>query len=181
MRKIGDDPFDMPPEERDPVRRLRGRLAAPVTVWTTAFADGRPTGITVSSVLIGEGEPPVVLGLVGNLTDFWDAVQESRRFVLHVLAEHQRRIADEFAGRYTKVNFTEGWSAADESAFGPVLREVGTRAYCDLGGFMESGYFLLVRGDIHHIEVDMSEPSPSSAPLVHYRGRYFGLAMPDND
>src|SRR4051812_27739109 len=110
IREIGEDPFAVPIAQRDPVRRLRGRLPAAVTVWTASFADGRPTGITVSSVLIGEGEPPVVLGLIGTLTDFWDAVCESRRFVVHVLDEDQRRVADEFAGRYTKVNFTDGWS-----------------------------------------------------------------------
>jgi hypothetical protein len=27
-------PFAVPPERRDPARRLRGRLVAPVTVWT---------------------------------------------------------------------------------------------------------------------------------------------------
>ena len=43
-------PFTVPPERRDPARRLRGRLVAPVTVWTA----GRPpggAGLTVSSVL----------------------------------------------------------------------------------------------------------------------------------
>ena len=33
-------PFTVPPERRDPARRLRGRLVAPVTVWTA----GRPPG-----------------------------------------------------------------------------------------------------------------------------------------
>jgi len=116
MRRIGEDPYEVPPRERDLSRRLRGRLAAPVTVWTSTSSEGRPVGITVSSVLVGEGEPPVVLGLIGTLTDFWDAVQDSRHFVVHVLAEDQRRMADEFAGRYTQVNFTAGWTAAPATA-----------------------------------------------------------------
>jgi flavin reductase (DIM6/NTAB) family NADH-FMN oxidoreductase RutF len=169
--RIGDNPFAVPAELKDRARQLRGRLAAPVTVWTSAFSDGRPVGITMSSVLVGEGEPPVVLGLIGTLTDFWEAVTESRRFVVHVLNEDQRRVADEFAGRYTQVTFTEGWSTADPSEWGPVLTHAATRAYCRLGGFMESGYFLLVRGDIERIEVE-DRPPP---PLVHYRGGYAAL------
>jgi hypothetical protein len=46
-----EPPFAVPPERRDPVRRLRGRLVAPVTVWTA----GRPpggAGLTVSSELL---------------------------------------------------------------------------------------------------------------------------------
>ena len=169
--RIGDNPFAVPPELKDRVRQLRGRLAAPVTVWTAAFSDGRPVGITVSSVLVGEGEPPVILGLIGTLTEFWEAVIESRRFVVHVLNEDQRRAADEFAGRYTQVTFTAGWSSADQSEWGPILSDIGTRAYCRLGGFMESGYFLLVRGDIERIELE----DPAPPPLVHYRGGYSGL------
>ena len=49
-------PFAVPPERRDPARRLRGRLVAPVTVWTA----GHPStgaGLTVSSVLVAEGQP----------------------------------------------------------------------------------------------------------------------------
>jgi 3-hydroxy-9,10-secoandrosta-1,3,5(10)-triene-9,17-dione monooxygenase reductase component len=177
VRKVGDDPFAVPVDQRDPARRFRGRLPAAVTVWTASFADGRATGITVSSLLVAEGEPPAVLGLIGTLTNFWDAVRESKRFVVHVLSEDQRRVADEFAGRYTQVNFTEGWSAADESEWGPTLRAVTTRAYCGLGGFMESGYFLLVRGDVDHFDID----DPAPAPLVHYRGGYSGIRARPRD
>src|ERR687897_2473668 len=50
--RIGSQPpFAVPAERRDPVRPLRGRLVAPVTVWTA----GRPpggAGLTVFSVLL---------------------------------------------------------------------------------------------------------------------------------
>ena len=49
---VGDEnPFVAAVEDRDPGRRLRGRLVAPVTVWTASGADG-PVGLTVSSVLM---------------------------------------------------------------------------------------------------------------------------------
>jgi len=34
IRVGGQPPFAVPAERRDPARRLRGRLVAPVTVWT---------------------------------------------------------------------------------------------------------------------------------------------------
>ena len=46
-------PLRHPEEDRSAVRRLRGRLAAPVTLWT---APG-PAGLTVSSMLVADGEP----------------------------------------------------------------------------------------------------------------------------
>ena len=39
----GDHPFLPPADGRDPLRRWRGRMPAPVSVWTTEL-DGRPTG-----------------------------------------------------------------------------------------------------------------------------------------
>ena len=50
------DPFATPEEQRSPLRRLRGRLAAPVTLWTADGPAG-PAGLTVSSMLVAEGEP----------------------------------------------------------------------------------------------------------------------------
>jgi flavin reductase (DIM6/NTAB) family NADH-FMN oxidoreductase RutF len=57
----------------------------PVTIWTANGNEGRPEGITVSSILIGEGDPPSVLGLIAPDPSFWDAVRASKRFVVHVL------------------------------------------------------------------------------------------------
>jgi len=164
-RRIGDDPFATPEEERDPTRRLRGRLPAPVTVWTAADRRGVRSGLTVSSVLVVEGEPPMVLGLIGPETALWDAVQDSGRFTVHLMAEHQVRLADQFAGRYPGDPF-EGVAASD-GGFGPVLDEVGTRAGCELAGYVEAGYFLLVRGVVANVEF-----AGSGRPLVHYGGRY---------
>ena len=63
------DPFATPEGQRSPVRRLRGRLAAPVTLWT---APG-PAGLTVSSMLVAGGEPGRVLGLIDEESELWSA------------------------------------------------------------------------------------------------------------
>src|SRR5690606_17297985 len=66
-----EHPFVPPDDERDPLRRLRGRLPAPVTVW--AAGEGRSRrGLTVSSLIVAAGDPARVLGLVDEESDLWD-------------------------------------------------------------------------------------------------------------
>ena len=55
-------PFLEPESERDPARRLRGRVGGAVTLWTTGSGADR-TGLTVSSVLVAAGEPARGLGM----------------------------------------------------------------------------------------------------------------------
>src|SRR5579884_2047030 len=100
FRRTGPDPFRTPADGGDRIRRLRGRLAAPVTVWTAQRADGEAAGITVSSVMLVEGDPPAVVGVVGPLSEFREAVVASGRFVVHVLSSAQVRLADQCALRY---------------------------------------------------------------------------------
>jgi 3-hydroxy-9,10-secoandrosta-1,3,5(10)-triene-9,17-dione monooxygenase reductase component len=166
---LGRDPFEDPPEQRDPARRLRGRLAAPVTVWTTTTPSGRHLGLTVSSLLVAEGEPAMLVGLVGPLTDFWSGVQESRRFVVHVLGARDGPLAERFTGRDPGDPF-DG-VGVEETTWGPVLPGLATRAFCDLSGFLEVGYSVLVRAEVSDTAID-DGPRP---PLVYHRGRYRSL------
>ncbi|MFG1996660.1 flavin reductase family protein [Actinoplanes sp. NPDC048988] len=157
------DPFATPDEEKSAVRRLRGRLASPVTLWTTPG----PAGLTVSSTLIADGDPGRVLGLIDDESDFWDAVETSRRFTVIPLTPADRQVADRFAGLMPAPG---GLFAADEwidTEYGPVPADHGTWAGCRLESSRECGWALLVEAVIETITVD----SPAG-PLIHYRGRY---------
>jgi 3-hydroxy-9,10-secoandrosta-1,3,5(10)-triene-9,17-dione monooxygenase reductase component len=125
--------------------------------------------MTVSSVLVVEGEPPAVIALLGPLSEFWDAVSHSKRFVVHVLQVDQSRIADQFALRYPGDPF-EGVSVSP-SPWGPALVDaMAVQAACSLSGYMEAGYSMLVRGEIDDVVVD--DDADDVYQLVHYRGRY---------
>jgi len=166
------DPFADPPEARDPVRRLRGRLPAPVTVWT-AGRGGAAAGLTVSSTLVAEGAPALVLGLVGDLSDLWDAAEASGMFVVHVLARHDRSLAERFAGRVPVPGGPLAGLPVRDSPHGPVLEQVATRAACRLQDAVPAGWALLVRGTVEHLEVgDLQDP------LVWFRARYRRLTDP---
>ena len=66
-------PFAASGQPRRPLRRFRGRLPAPVTIWATYTPRG-PVGLTVSSVAVADGEPGEVVGLVDPASDLFDAV-----------------------------------------------------------------------------------------------------------
>ena len=68
-----EHPFLPPEGERSPVRRFRGRMPSPVSVWT-AERDGRRAGWTVSSILVADGDPALVLGLVDEDSELADLV-----------------------------------------------------------------------------------------------------------
>ena len=166
FHRIGSDPLSLDLDAKEPARRLRGQLAAPVTVWTTNAPDGSSSGITVSSVLIADGETPSIMGLVAPLSDFWDAVKITKRFVVHVLSADQMRMADQFALRYPGDSF-DGLSVS-QSDHGPLLPDVATHAKCSLIASLEAGWSLLLKGSIDVIAA-AADPAP---PLLHYRGRY---------
>lgn len=157
------DPFATPEEEKSPVRRLRGRLAAPVTLCT---APG-PAGLTVSSMLVADGEPGRVLALIDEESDLWDAIATAGRFAVAPLGPGDRQLADRFAGLMPAPGglFATGeWTTTE---YGPVPAHAGTWAGCRLEVSRPTGWALLVEGVIETVSA-----GPALAPLVHYRGRY---------
>jgi flavin reductase (DIM6/NTAB) family NADH-FMN oxidoreductase RutF len=161
-----EHPFATPPDLRDPARQLRGRVASGVTLLTSGGPDAR-TGLTVSSLLVAEGEPSRLVALVGEASDLWFAIEQSGSFVLHVLGVGDRQISDRFAGiRPSPGGLFVGLDVED-GPWGPTIRTLGTRAHCRLERSVETGFHQLVTGLIDQIDLEVLDE-----PLVYYRGRY---------
>ncbi len=161
-----EHPFADAEADRDPVRRFRGRLVAPVTVITSGDADAQ-AGLTVSSLMVAEGEPPSLRFLVGTTTDLAQAILATESFVVHILAVSQQRVADVFAGvRPHPGGPFAGWST-EASNWGPVFSDLPDRAYCSLVGAVESTYHHLIESVIDRVEL-----SDLIDPLAYFRGRY---------
>ena len=161
-------PF-MPPEgDRDPLRRFRGRIPAPVTVWATG--EGRQRrGFTVSSLLIADGEPGMIAGLIDEDSDFADALDEV--FTVNILTIEHVTMAEAFAGIGPAPGgpFTLGtWRDSD---WGPVLERSGgwLGARVIPGERRRLGWGLLVEATIEHLEVG-AHPA-----MAHLRGHYRDL------
>lgn len=90
-----EHPFAAAPGNRDAVRRLRGRLAAPVTLWASGEGRAR-VGLTVSSMLVVLGESGRVIGLLDPDSEF--AAGRGPRGAISVLEEPDRLLAESFAG-----------------------------------------------------------------------------------
>lgn len=159
----------MPAEgDRDQLRRVRGRMPAPVTVWATGTGRER-RGLTVSSVLLAQGEPDHVLGLVDEDSDFWEAAPTT--WTVNVLGAEHRFLADAFAGTAPAPGgpFTLGdWT---DSEWGPVL--AGTAGWIGVrlgeAQIRHVGWNLLVEGVVETVTIGDSDA------LVHLRGRYRDL------
>ncbi len=163
------DPFATPDAQRSPVRRLRGRLPAPVTIWT-AGSGSEAAGLTISSVLIADGAPGRVLGLIDDESDLWEAMEATGRFTVIQLEADERLIADRFAGLLPSPGGrfrAEPWS---QTRYGPVLPDHAWAA-CVLDQSRPYGWGLLVEATIEAVNLD----SDGATALAHRRGRYLNL------
>jgi flavin reductase (DIM6/NTAB) family NADH-FMN oxidoreductase RutF len=177
------DPWASPVEARDPVRRLRGHLVLPVTVWTIGAGNGgdaggpgdagevddreMPTvGLTVSSVVLSQGAPPMLAGLISPASDFADVLtaNASGRFVVQVLGSPHRRLAQHFAG---ELPAPEELLTTRPSPYGPVLEAVADRVFCRATGHKPFGWSLLVEA-----EVEATEAGDAGKGLAWYRGAF---------
>jgi flavin reductase (DIM6/NTAB) family NADH-FMN oxidoreductase RutF len=161
-----DDPFATPAAERSPARRLRGRLVAGVTIWTAGPGDDR-AGLTMSSVLVADGEPAQMLGLLKDTTDLFEVMDRTRRFVVHVLPHGEAILADVFAGLRPSPGGPFAGLETVDSEWGPVIARVTDRAYCRLVETTDAGYHRLARAEIERVEL-----AELDAPLVYFRGHY---------
>lgn len=160
-----DHPFIPPADERNAPRRLRGRLPAPVTLWT-AGTDDEAAAWTVSSLLIADGEPAEIAGLLKTETDLLDLAFASGRVAISLLGWEHRLLADAAAelapapgGIFRLAEFTE-------TEWGPVV--TGT-SWCGVRlrpGSEPMGWNVLVRGVIEYIELT------EETTLGVLRGRY---------
>lgn len=165
-----EHPFLPDPSRRDQSRRFRGRLASPVTIVTSGSQEN-PAGLTVSSLIVIEGEPPVLQFVIGPTTDLWYAIEETGRLVVHVCLESHRARADAFAGIRPSPGGPFAQVPTQASDWGPVITAIRDRAYCRVVDGEEIGYSGLVGA-----EIDRLEMTEMSNPLVYFRGRYRSLA-----
>jgi 3-hydroxy-9,10-secoandrosta-1,3,5(10)-triene-9,17-dione monooxygenase reductase component len=160
------DPFATPEHARSPVRRLRGRLPAPVTLWTAGGPGGR-AGLTVSSTLVADGDPARLLGLIDPEAEFWAEAERAGRFAVAALRSNHRQLADRFAGLLPAPGGLFGDAEWTDTEYGPMLPDVSSWAGCRLDGARPYGWALLIEATIERVEL-----GDDRDPLVYFRGRY---------
>jgi flavin reductase (DIM6/NTAB) family NADH-FMN oxidoreductase RutF len=168
----GEHPFIPPESERDPVRRLRGRLGGAVSLWTTGEGADR-VGLTVSSLLLAPGDPAHVLGLIDPDSALAEAMDENRVVVVQLLKWPHRQLSDAFAGRFPApggpFRLGEDYGGWVDTDWGPLLTSATSWLGARLvgSGASDVGWGRLYDAAIEHIQLGDDEE-----PLEHRRGRY---------
>jgi len=160
-------PFLPPDDERRPVRRLRGRLPSGVTILATG-AGAERAGLTVSSLLVVDGEPARILALIDEESELWPALRRTGVAAMSALGWQHRMVADVFAGSAPSPGGTFRTGSWVDTDWGPVLADCPAWGGCRvLGEPRPVGWSVLLELDLEHVEL-----GAEGDPLVHHRGRY---------
>ncbi|WP_328679442.1 flavin reductase family protein [Streptomyces sp. NBC_01261] len=93
----GEPLRDEPGPDTEHCLRLYAKLASGVTVVTTQGGDGRPTGMTVSSLTSLSARPPLLLACLRNGSHTLSAIGGQGVFAVNLLRDNQRSRAARFA------------------------------------------------------------------------------------
>lgn len=165
-----EHPFLPSVGDRDSLRRLRGRFPAAVSLWTAAD-DHERQGLTVSSMMIGDGQPGQLLGLIDEDSDLWPLLDRTKVVAVSLLRWPHRMLADGFAGTGPAPGGAFRMGHWTETRWGPVLSDAAAWLGARLlpGRPDHAGWGLLVRASIEKIEIAGESDEP---PLTSWRGRY---------
>ncbi len=149
----------------DAVRRFRGRLGGAVSLWTAGEGPGR-AGLTVSSLMVANGTPATVLGLLDPDSDLYDALESTGTGVVQLLDWADRGLADAFGGTAPAPGGPFRLGTWEQTPYGPAL--VGrTRALVRFVRSEDVGWSRLALAEVDEVVIAEDDDA-----LEHRRGRY---------
>ncbi|HTS89771.1 MAG TPA: flavin reductase family protein [Gemmatimonadales bacterium] len=149
-------------------RQLLGRFATGVTVLTTRDDQGRPVGMTASSLTSVSLSPPLVSVCVDVTADMHRVMSASGDFVVNVLAAHQRELARRFAQDPAESRFQAvKWRETPQGLV--VLEETLAHIECERFADFPLGDHTLFVGRV------TGGAMAHDAPLLYFRGEYRAL------
>lgn len=145
------------------------RQAASSTWLITTRNDFAPVGFTAISVVSVSVEPELVAFNLSKTSSSREAVAQTGRVALHLLAEDQEYLARRFAGPREE-RFAEGTDWAWHHDRLPAVDGVVARLDCDVVDLVDAGDSFVVIARVRSTEVDAD-----ARPLVHHRAGYHSL------
>jgi flavin reductase (DIM6/NTAB) family NADH-FMN oxidoreductase RutF len=159
----GEHPFR--PADSDEVRRLRARVGATVSLWTSGEGDDA-AGLTVSSYVVVNGEPGRIVGALDPDADLTERLTANGRAVVQLLAWRDRDLAEMFGGTMPAPGGPFGQAEFVATPYGPRLARATTWAHCSLESSAPTGWSDLVTLTIDEVAVGEADW------LVHEGGRF---------
>ncbi|POF30934.1 flavin reductase family protein [Roseibium marinum] len=145
--------------ETDRFREAMRRTASGVAVVTTAGHAGR-AGLTVSSLCSLSMEPPSVVLSVHKDSRALATMLENGQFVANILAQHQERVANVFAGLVPEMRENRfavaDWDDLDSGL--PALADALCNFECRVAGVFEFGTHRIIAGEV--LGLRMAEARP---------------------
>jgi flavin reductase (DIM6/NTAB) family NADH-FMN oxidoreductase RutF len=141
------------------------RFATGVTVVTTAYED-KLAGLTVSSFSSLSMKPTLVLVCVAQYATSHAIIQQSGRYAVNILSEHQEHLSRCFASPDPQVEkFVPDTYHISEHGL-PLLHGVIATLECDVVHSFPGGDHTIFVGEVMQAQV------ASGRPLLYYRSGY---------
>ncbi|MBB3772583.1 flavin reductase (DIM6/NTAB) family NADH-FMN oxidoreductase RutF [Angulomicrobium tetraedrale] len=160
------------PALTDAFRHAMGRLAGAVSVITAGHGS-EARGLTATAVCSVSMAPPTLLVCVNRNGEAHRTIAEAGAFCVNVLAEHDRPIADRFAGRHGHAGaskFGDGeWLSLATGA--PALGDALVSIDCSIAECVDAYTHTVFFGTVRAVRLGAAAP-----PLVHFDRAYRTLA-----
>lgn len=150
--------------ERD-FRDAMGSFATGVCVLGAKRRDGASVAITVNSFTSVSLDPPLVLVCLGTQSPRTNALVDSGRFSISMLADHQREVSNRFAQPGEGLMPGSGWHEGENGT--PLIDGSAALIECDVETTHDAGDHLILIGRVTRLESD-----PGREALVYFRGGY---------
>jgi len=147
-------------------REAMSRLAAGVSIVTSADPEGSPFGLTATAVCSVSLEPPIVLASLASTSSTHDAVVTGERFALNFLSSANAALARRFSSaapdKFVGLDWTTGVTGC------PVFRDALAVCECVLERTVPAGDHTVFFGRVVGIGIE----EESDDPLIYFRGSY---------
>lgn len=154
------------------MRQGMRRLASGVSVVTTVDENGTRLAMTASSVTSLSDSPPSLLVCIHKESYLSEAIQNTNKFSVNVLAAHQQDISVQCSLPDANVDrFALGHWMQHEVNGLYYLADALSVFHCKRESMMEYGTHYIFIGDIESVTVQ----GENVAPLVYLNGRYVQL------
>lgn len=147
-------------------RHALGQFATGVTIVTTADAQGRPVGLTVSSFNSVSLEPALVLWSMAHRAASLPVFQQCGHYAIHVLAADQQELAQRFATRGVDKFAGVAWEANDHGV--PVIEGAAAVFECSNRSRYDEGDHVIFVGQVAHCQ-----HLQGAQPLLYHGGHMY--------
>jgi flavin reductase (DIM6/NTAB) family NADH-FMN oxidoreductase RutF len=152
-------------------RAALARVPTAVSVVTTVDASGESRGVTVGTLCSLSCSPPLVMFCLDCGNTSHAVFTATTRFLIQVLRDHQRDVANWFAH-----HGTHHFDTPHATSHGlPLIPDALARLLCTRHALVQGGDHTIVIGQVDDTEIGDGQP------LLYYEREYHALALPGID